>query len=375
MRITIVTGPFYSPPPAPGGAVERRWFHVARHFAALGHDVTFLSRRHDGTLAKEQTLDGVRHRRRTAFRSTRSFPLNLAKDALYTARMLAMLPKADVLVTNTFWLPAVAPRLRRGAGRLSVNVARVPKGQLKLYRKADRLVGVSTAIKDAICREAPELCPRTTYVPNPIDTDVFTPRGQEPARPAVVYTGRVHPEKGLDVLCDAFRDLRRARPDLTLWVIGAWKVEDGGGGGAFRDDLEKRAGEGAEFVDPIYDREALAEAIRGGTVYCYPSRAEKGEAFPCAPLEAMGCGRACVVSDLPQFDDYVRDGENAVRFDHRGDGAPANLARAIAGLLDDRDRRNRLAAAAARTAAGYSFSAVAKLYLDDFEAMLKEPRP
>ncbi|MEM7809788.1 MAG: glycosyltransferase, partial [Planctomycetota bacterium] len=209
MRITIVTGPFWSPPPAPGGAVERRWFHVAERFAAKGNDVTFLSRRHDKTLASDETIKGVRHHRRLSLKSGGSLKANLVKDALYTTRMLATLPKADVLVTNTFWMPVLAPRLRGKAGRVVVNVARAPKGQMKLYKKAALLVAPSTAVAQMIRDEVPDQADKAIAVANPIDTDVFRPDDTpEPETPTIVYTGRVHPEKGLTLLAEAHRTLR-----------------------------------------------------------------------------------------------------------------------------------------------------------------------
>lgn len=377
MRITIVTGPFYSPPPAPGGAVERLWFHLARHFAQAGHEVHFLSKRHP-SVPKVETIDGVQHRRLTNLKNTRSFGVNLGLDGIYSLRMLAALPKADVLVTNVFWLPTLARRLRRGAGRISVNVNRMPKGQMFLYRGCDRVVGVSSAVSEAIVAEQPRLEPIVRTIPNPFDADTFCPAGgfpnDEPSVPTIVYTGRVHEEKGIDLLCDAFRRLRGEFPTLRLRIIGAWRVEDGGGGAELRRELLERAGEGAEMVEPIYDRKELADAIRSGTVYCYPSRADRGEAFPTAPLEAMGCGRVPVVSDLPQFDDYIRDGENGVRFDHRGDASAERLAEALGEMLRDPERRHRLAAAAAETATHYSFPAVAQMYLDDFAEMLGQQK-
>lgn len=369
MKITILTGPFHAPPPARGGAVERRWFYVAQEFVKLGHDVTFFQKRQDGTL-KRETLEGVNHVRRWNLKATRYFPINLLLDFTYAARMIASLPKADILVTNDFFAPAIASRLKKSAGKISINVARVPKGQLFMYKAVDRLVGVSTAIKNAIVRERPDFASKARFVPNPIDTTVFVPSDHEPDQPTITYTGRVHPEKGLDKLCEAFAMLREKHPDLRLKIIGGWKIEDGGGGRALVDELKSIAGEGAEFFDPIYDRQKLAEAIRDSSVYCYPSQAEMGEAFPCAPLEAMGCGRAVVVSQLEQFHDYIRDDENGVYFDHRGEAAATNLAEAIGNLLSDPSRRERLQAAAAETAKAYSFRAIAEMYLADFEEML-----
>ncbi len=371
MQISIVTGPFWSPPPAPGGAVERRWFHVAKEFVKLGHDVTFLSRRHDKSFAANEIIDGVKHVRRLSLKSAGSIKGNIVKDSLYAARMTAALPKGDILVTNTFWLPVFAPRLRPGAGKVVVNVARAPKGQLWLYKKASLLVAPSKAVAEMIRKEVPDQAAKARAVANPIDTSVFaTSDTPEPTRPTVVYTGRVHPEKGLDLLAKAHRQLRATRPDLETQIIGAWTIEDGGGGPEFRDELARLGGDGLVFQDPIWDRPALAEAIRGANVYVYPSVAERGESFGCAPLEAMGCGRASVLSGLEAFDDYAHGGDNCLRFDHRRVDAAEDLADKIAMLLNDSTLRLRLSAAGAQTATAYSFLRIAEQYEAEFQALL-----
>ena len=282
-----------------------------------------------------------------------------------------MLPPADVTVTNAFWLPPMARWLRRRrAGRVSVNVNRVPKGQLFLYRGADQLTAPSRLVLDKIARQAPYLSPRSVLLPNPIDTDAFRDDGTpEPAVPTVGYTGRVHPEKGLHLLFGAYRRLKGEFPDLKLRVVGPWRVEGGGGGQPYRDRLLGIAPD-AEFVEPTYDPRELARYIRGMSVYCYPSVADGGETFGCAPLEAMACGRPTVVSGLAAFDDYLRDGDNGLRFDHRAPDAEEQLADRIAGLLRSAETRRRLAAAGAATGAGYSYDAVADLALDSFARLL-----
>ncbi len=304
-------------------------------------------------------------------KSAGSLKVDLVKDALYSLRITAMLPRADVLVTNAFWLPVFAGFRRRSRGRIVVNVARAPKGQLGLYKLADRLVAPSEAVAAMIRQQVPTMTDKVRTVPNPIDTSVFRqlPR-QEPAEPTVVYTGRIHPEKGLDLLAKAHSQLRKRHPSLTTRLIGAWQTADGGGGDAYRQQLRDLGGEGLVLQDPIYDRDALADAIRKGTVYCYPSVAERGESFGCAPLEAMGCGMPTVVSALEAFGDYAKHDDNAVVFDHRDADAATRLAESIDGLLTDDERRHRLGDAAAVTATEYSFDAVAQTYLTEFETLI-----
>lgn len=373
MRITIVTGPLYPVPPAPCGAVERIWHGLGEEFARRGHQVTVLCRGHE-TQTDDETVGGVRYVRRTRFSRSESIAADLAKDMAYSLRMLPLLPAADVTVTNVFWLPAILGVWRRRAGRIVINVARSPKRQMRLYSRVDRLAAVSTAIRQQIFDEYPALDPLVKVLPNPIDTGTFVP----PAAPrangggrVLLYTGRIHPEKGVHLLVAAFAKVHAAAPDLRLRVIGPQTVEAGGGGEPYLSELREQAkGLPVEFCPPLYGRHELAAALQSAHYYCYPSLAEKGESFGVAPLEAMATGLVPVVSDLSCFRDFITDGRTGLIFDHRCADPAAALASALSKVIDDPGASARIGRAAVEKAAEYGYPQVADLYLNDFEQLL-----
>ena len=377
LNITIVTGPWFPTPPGPAGAVERVWGDLARHFVRKGHRVLVLSRAH-GDLPADETVEGVRTLRLTSWKQGKNVYVDIMKDAAFSWSMLRRMPKADIAVTNAFWLPSMVKLVKPRAGRVSMNVQRVPKGHMWLYSKVDRLSAVSTAIADAITAERPALKPRVRVIPNPIDVGFFKPPAVRDYANAsgggrtITYTGRVHPEKGVHVLVDAFRALHAEFPDLRLRVIGPWTVERGGGGPEYVAKL-KAAGEGLPVVldEPIYDRAKLAAALQEATYYCYPTLAEQGEAQPVAPMEAMACGLAPIVSDIPQFRDYLRDGEHGVTYNHRTGDLAANLAASIRRLVADPELARRLGDAATAQSQRFSYDIVADQYLADFREILR----
>jgi glycosyltransferase involved in cell wall biosynthesis len=341
----------------------------------LGHEVTVLCRHWPGQV-KDETIAGVRYIRRTAMSHTKSIHFDLLQDAWYSLRMLLLLPPSDVTVTNVFGLPVLLRLRRRRAGAVVVNVNRWPKGQMKLYRKSQRLAAASGAIRDEIVRQTPAVEPLIKVLPNPIDIDAFKPPAQPRQRQAgagtILYTGRVHPEKGLHVLVDAFALLRAEFPSLRLRIIGATSIAGGGGGEEYLATLRLKAGNlPVDLVEPIYDRAALAAELHAADYYCYPSLAERGESFGVAPLEAMATGLAPVVSALAVFRDFVREGANGVVFDHRGDNPAAALAAALAGQIRDPARAHEMGSAAAADALRFGYDPVARLYADDFAALLK----
>ena len=115
----------------------------------------------------------------------------------------------------------------------------------------------------------------------------------------------------------------------------------------------------------------LAEEIRSADVYCYPSVAFHGEASPVAPLEAMACGLPPVVSDLPQFADYVKDGETGLVFAREGEGAVDQLTDCLRRMLTDEALRTRLRNSGIERAQAFSYPAIADAYLQDFERTLR----
>ena len=373
MRITIVTGPFLPVPPAPCGAVERIWHELAGEFAAQGHQVTMLCRDHE-TQSRNETVDGIRFLRRTRFKRSSHLSWDLVRDFLYSSRMVTLLPPSDIVVTNSFWLPILLPMFRWRAGRIVVNVARVPKGQIAWYRQVDRLTAVSNAIRQAIASQCPAALHLTKVIGNPIDTRIFCPTdsGRSSRKPSVIlYTGRIHPEKGIDLLIKAFRLLHERRPDVRLRIVGPALVEQGGGGEPYMAQLKQLAeGLPVEFHPPTFNKAKLAEIYRAASVFCYPSLAEQGESFGMAPLEAMATGLVPIVSDLACFQDFVHDGRTGLVFDHRGSGAPEHLAATLMRLVDDPERCASMSAEGVRLAQDFSKERIAAAYLKDFEELL-----
>jgi glycosyltransferase involved in cell wall biosynthesis/acetyltransferase-like isoleucine patch superfamily enzyme len=373
LNISIVMGPFFPTMPGPCGAVEMVWQGLADEFARKGHNVVVLAKAWEDHAADE-VVNGVRYIRRTAYTSGKSIYRNLAKDFLYSARRLRELPRADILVTNVFWLPAIASRLKTSAGHVVMNVQRQPRGQYWMYSRVSRLAAVSQAIRDAILLENPRLAERTVVFPNPVNIDVFKPSSKERwsgSGQTILYTGRIHPEKGIHVLVEAFRRVHQHRPFMRLRVTGASQIQRGGGGPDYVRKLQAAAeGLPVEFCEPVYDRAKLAAMISDADYYTYPTLAEKGEALPVAPLEAMATGLAPVVSDIPQFRDYLVHGENGLVFNHAAPDPAEELAAALRRLIDNPAESRAMGDRAAAKARSFGFSSVADLYLKDFEEIV-----
>ena len=370
MKITIVTGAFLPVPPIMGGAIEKAWYALAREFARRGHEVVFVSRKLP-QLPAEEAADGVRHVRVRGFDTPRSLLWLKLLDLFYSLRALSILPESDVIVTNTFWLPIL---LWQATAKIYVHVGRFPKGQMHFYGRAARLQAPSRAVAEAIESEAPNLSSKVEVIPYPL------PQGWGEDAPPIVqrdrtilFVGRVHPEKGVHVLVEAFaKKARTVFADWKLMIVGPIEEKYGGGGDEYLNQLKRIAipEQKVIFRGAVFDPVALEREFRSARIFVYASLADKGESFGLAPLEAMAQGCAVLVSDLDCFRDFVRDGETGFVFDHRGAANPADtLADRLEQLIVDQALLERAAEAGYRKSAEYSVERVADQFLEDFSSL------
>src|SRR5207248_3563531 len=259
MKITIVLGAFFPVPPTMGGGVEKVWFSLAPEFVRRGHEVVMISRKLPD-LPREETIDGVKHLRVDGFDTPRSLVGLKFLDLIYSFRTMSILPPADIVVTNTFWLPILLRDLKRG--RVYVQVARYPKGQMRFYTRAARLQAPSHAVERAIAAEAPKLADKVAVVPNPVPAPEKSPSPISSREKIMLFAGRVHPEKGVHVLVDAFASgARTAFVDWKLMIVGPTETKLGGGGDNYFTSLQCAAAKAEgkiTFAGPIFDSAKLA---------------------------------------------------------------------------------------------------------------------
>ncbi len=156
-------------------------------------------------------------------------------------------------------------------------------------------------------------------------------------KPIVLMVGNLtqgHSYKAFDVMLEAWSRIVQAHPRATLAVAGAgdaspWRALAEQLGCAASVNFLGRV----ENTGPLYDE---------AQVFCLPSREE---GLSNALLEAQSRGVACVVSDIRANRFVVRDGENGLVVPV---GDASALASAVAGLLGDAARREKLGRTAVR---------------------------
>ncbi|MFF3937849.1 glycosyltransferase [Streptomyces phaeofaciens] len=201
-------------------------------------------------------------------------------------------------------------------------------------RWAARLVCVSEA--ERATGERAGIAGRWHVVPNGVDPERFRPGPAGPARaallpdldpaaPLVVCVGRLCRQKGQDVLLRAWADVVRQAPGARLVLVG-----DGPDRAALRSLAPRSVVFAGTAADP-------APWYRAADLVVLPSR---WEGMALAPLEALACGRAVVLTEV----DGARESLPADLVPHCLVPAddPKALAGAVTALLADPSLRASL---------------------------------
>jgi glycosyltransferase involved in cell wall biosynthesis len=162
----------------------------------------------------------------------------------------------------------------------------------------------------------------------------------------VVAVGRLAPQKGFDLLIEAFGLVAERHPEWSLHIYG---------GGPLRDRLAEqieRAGLGGTIVLKGFSR-TLPARLAGASIFALSSRFE---GFSLALVEAMGVGLPPVAFACPcgPIEILTNDGDGLLV----PPGDIEALAKGICSLIEDPQRRAELGAAARRSVAAYSVEAI-----------------
>ena len=169
----------------------------------------------------------------------------------------------------------------------------------------------------------------TEYAPDPA-TDVLERYGVDPARPAVIFVGRITRQKGVPVLLRAAASLDPAAqlvlcagqpdtPELAAEVEGLVA------------ELHA-ARSGVIWIPEMLPKRAVIQLLSHATVFACPSLYEP---LGIVNLEAMACGTAVVGSAVGGIPEVVSDGQTGLLVPPDD---PEALAAGLNALVGDPDR-------------------------------------
>ncbi|MBP2705831.1 glycogen synthase [Microbispora sp. RL4-1S] len=231
-------------------------------------------------------------------------------------------------------------------------------------QSADAIVAVSEGMRRDVLTAYPEIAPeRVQVIHNGIDTEEYAPsrgtevlsrHGIDPARPYVVFVGRITRQKGLVHLLHAARSFD---PDaqLVLCAGAPDTPEIAAEVTALVEELSAKR-EGVIWISEMLPRPEVVQILTHATVFVCPSVYEP---MGIVNLEAMACETAVVATATGGIPEVVADGSTGllVPIDQARDGEPrdpgrfaADLAERVNALLGDRARAEEMGRAGRRRA-------------------------
>jgi phosphatidylinositol alpha-mannosyltransferase len=212
-----------------------------------------------------------------------------------------------------------------------------------LMDRIDHRIAVSTQARDSAARWLPgayEVIPNGVLIPPEAD-----PGGREHR---IAFVGRHEPRKGLQVLLQAWPTIH-AETGARLRLIGADPLAV--------QLLLRRLGVSGGGIDVLgfLSQDELTSELLAAKALAAPSLG--GESFGMVLTRAFACALPVVASDIAGYREVMEPGAGF----SVPSGDPDALAQALAGLLEDEPRRQRLGAAA-RTIAEerYSWDEIAR---------------
>ena len=211
-------------------------------------------------------------------------------------------------------------------------------------------------------------------VPNGVDWERFRtlpPRGALRHKwgvgdaPLVLFLGRLHFKKGLDLLVPAFDALRRAMPDARLVIAGP---ENDDYGAKVRAWVRERGLDGAVHFAGMLTGNDVVQAYVDADVFVLPSYTEN---FGLAVAEAMACACPVVISDQVNIHAEVAGAGAGIvtRCD------TAEITTALHALLRDADRRRTMGEAGRRLVQeNYTWPAIVHALTREYEAVIARHR-
>ena len=229
--------------------------------------------------------------------------------------------------------------------------------------QCDRFVATTGAIVEELKNEGVSAA-RILELPNGVETDLITPRTSYKLANMIqiTFVGRLHEQKGLDVLFLGFSKLVEIFPMLNVKLRLV-------GDGPLRNDLHALASNlkidtRVEFVgktDQVYSY------LQETDIFILPSRAE---GMSNALLEAMAFGLPVVVSDIPGNVLLVQNEVNGLVFASQNSDA---LVKTLSLYLMDGSLRERMGRTARKTIEKqYSLQSVADRYMALYNDLLSQ---
>jgi glycosyltransferase involved in cell wall biosynthesis len=236
----------------------------------------------------------------------------------------------------------------------------------RLFRRADVVTAVSGALMAEAASMFPSLAKKSAIIPNFVSGGFGQASDHsDPGEKFVLYVGRFHQVKGVDLLLRAWKEVWPHVKDTQLWLAG-----DGPESANLRSlTSELGLASSVVFLGPK-DQKELPALYRRAQLVVLPSRSEGS---PLTLLEAGTSGALCVGTRVPGIAEIIENGVTGFMAEPESSEDLAGTMLRVLQLPEEEKQRIKQAARA-RVQERYSEDGVVEAYLRLFGLMLESGR-
>ena len=166
----------------------------------------------------------------------------------------------------------------------------------------------------------------------------------------IIFTGRLVPVKGVDILIRAFKILHSKYPSCKLLIVGD---------GPYRKYYETQSGEllnKAIIFTGLVKPEKVIKFLLASDIFVLPSFSE---GIPSSLLEACSCGLPCIATNTGAIPDVIKNAETGIIVKP---GDEEELTQALTQLVNDEEASRRMGENARRVRQLFSWNNIVKRY-------------
>ncbi len=137
---------------------------------------------------------------------------------------------------------------------------------------------------------------KVVYIPNGVNLSIYS-KINPPVEDKIGFIGRIHEQKGIIYLLEAFHEVEKVHPEFKLDIIG--EVND------YAKQLQKKfPSKNIIWRGYLSDRKEIVKILKSSYCIALPSL---WEGLPLTLFEALASSRPVIVSDIPAFKSVLKD--------------------------------------------------------------------
>ncbi len=162
------------------------------------------------------------------------------------------------------------------------------------YRLADHIIMTNNVEREFVIRNFNINPNKISVISNYVDVNLFKPISMKKKEKKIIFVGSLNEYKNLDNLIESFKDFE----DYSLDIVGKGKLKMK----LTQKIKDLKLQDKIKFLG-IFPNSELPRILNQYNIFIIPSFTEGN---PKALLEAMGCGIACIGSNIPGINQIIK---------------------------------------------------------------------